>query len=149
MRALLSDTGFPGMKMLQFAFFEDESEYLPRKYKTDNCVVYTSSLDSDCARSWCSSLKGDVQRRFNRECPHKKGQSRTYELIELAMSSRANLAVIPIQDYLEQTNAEGRINIPSVPDGNWCYRLKNRYNTPELAQKIAYVTKKYGRSTKK
>jgi 4-alpha-glucanotransferase len=72
-----------------------------------------------------------------------------YDLIELAMKSRANLAVIPIQDYLEQTNAEGRINIPSVADGNWCYRLSNRYNNAKLAQKIAYVTKKSGRATKR
>ena len=148
-RALLCDTGFPGMKMLQFAFFDDESEYLPRKYTTDNCVVYTSSHDSDCTRSWCSSLKGEVRARFMRECPRNKEQSRTYDLIDLAMSSRANLAVIPIQDYLEQTNAEGRINVPSVADGNWCYRLSARYNTPALSQKIARVTKKSGRSTKK
>ncbi len=148
-RALLSDTGFPGMKMLQFAFFDDESEYLPRKYNTDNCVVYTSSHDSDCTRSWCSSLKGEVRKRFRRECPRGKEQSRTFDLIELAMSSRANLAVIPIQDYLEQTNDEGRINVPSVAYGNWCYRLSNRYNTLALAQKIAYVTKKCGRTTKK
>jgi 4-alpha-glucanotransferase len=148
-RALLTDTGFPGMKMLQFAFFDDESEYLPRKYTTDNCVVYTSSHDSDCARSWCASLKGDVRRRFMRECPRNKNQSRTADLIDLAMKSRANLAVIPIQDYLEQTNAEGRINIPSVADGNWCYRLSSRYNSAKLAKKIAYVTKKSGRATKK
>ena len=148
-RALLTDTGFPGMKMLQFAFFDDESEYLPRKYTTDNCVVYTSSHDSDCARSWCASLKGDVRRRFMRECPRNKNQSRTADLIDLAMKSRANLAVIPIQDYLEQTNAEGRINIPAVADGNWCYRLSNRYNSAKLAEKIAYVTKKSGRATKK
>ena len=137
------------MKMLQFAFFDDESEYLPRKYATDNCVVYTSSHDSDCTRSWCASLAGEVRKRFNKECPRDKSQSRTADLIDLAMHSRANLAVIPIQDYLEQTNAEGRINIPSVADGNWCYRLSSRYNTPDLAQKIAYVTKKCGRSTKK
>ncbi len=148
-RALLSDTGFPGMKMLQFAFFDDESEYLPRKYTTDNCVVYTSSHDSNCARSWCSSLRGEVRARFVRECPRDKSQSRTRDLIDLAMSSRANLAVIPIQDYLEQTNAEGRINIPSVADGNWCYRLSPRYKTQALAQKIAHVTKKSGRSTEK
>ena len=147
-RALLTDTGFPGMKMLQFAFFNDESEYLPRKYATDNCVVYTSSHDSDCTRSWCASLKGDVRRRFNRECPRDNTQSRTADLIDLAMSSRANLAIIPIQDYLEQTNAEGRINIPSVADGNWCYRLSNRYNSAKLSQKIAHVTKKSGRATK-
>ena len=134
-RALLTDTGFPGMKMLQFAFFDDESEHLPRKYTTDNCVVYTSSHDSDCSRSWCASLKGDVRRRFMRECPRNKNQSRTADLIDLAMKSRANLAVIPIQDYLEQTNAEGRINIPSVADENWCYRLSSRYNSAKLAEK--------------
>ena len=72
-----------------------------------------------------------------------------FRLIDLAMKSRANLAVIPIQDYLEQTNAEGRINIPAVADGNWCYRLSNRYNSAKLAEKIAYVTKKSGRATKK
>lgn len=148
-RALLSETGFPGMKMLQFAFFDDESEYLPRKYTTDNCVVYTSSHDSDCSRSWCASLKGEVRRRFMRECPRNENQSRTADLIDLAMHSRANLAVIPIQDYLEQTNAEGRINIPSVADGNWCYRLSNRYNSAKLAEKIAYVAKKSRRATKK
>ena len=148
-RALLSDTGFPGMKMLQFAFFEDDSEYLPRQFATDNCVVYSASHDSDCTRSWCSSLKGEVRARFTRECPRNKKQSRTYDLIDLAMSSRANLAVIPMQDYLEQTNAEGRINVPSVADGNWCYRLSARYKTPALSQKIARVTKKSGRSTNK
>ena len=138
-RELLSDSGFPGMKLLQFGFFDDDSEYLPRTYATDNCVVYPGSHDSDCVRSWCRSLEGDVRRRFNRECPHTKGQSRTYDVIELALRSRGNLVVVPMQDYLELTNKQGRMNTPSVADGNWNWRLSPRYNTKKLTDKIKNI----------
>ena len=135
-RELLSDTEFPGMKMLQFAFFDDNSEYLPRTYTTKNCVAYPGSHDSDCIKSWCSNLSGDIKRRFNKECPRNKAQSRGYDLIELAMSSSANLAVVPMQDYLELTNEEGRMNTPSVAEGNWTWRISPRYRTNTLIEKI-------------
>ncbi len=145
-RELLTDTGFPGMKLLQFGFFDDDSEYLPRMYKTDNCVVYPGSHDSDCVRSWISSLSGDAKKRFCRECRPRKGQSRTQAVIELAMSSRANLAVVPMQDYLELTNDEGRMNTPSVAEGNWCWRISRRYRTSALTAKIKDMTDRTGRS---
>lgn len=66
-RMLLADTDFPGMKMLQFAFFDDDSEYLPRTYTTDNCVAYPGSHDADCVRTWCKNLSGDTLKCFNRE----------------------------------------------------------------------------------
>ena len=135
-RELLSFTEFPGMKMLQFGFFNEDNEYLPRMYKTDNCVAYPGSHDADCVKSWCASLSGEARQRFNRECPHRKGQSRAYDLIELALSSRANLAVVPMQDYLELKNEEGRMNTPSVSEGNWTYRLSPRYNTKALRSRI-------------
>ena len=135
-RALLTDSGFPGMKMLQFAFFDDDSEYLPRTYTTDNCVVYPASHDSDCIRSWCANLTGDVKKRFNKECPRTKGQSRTYDLIELSLRSRGNLVVVPMQDYLELKNEDGRMNTPSVAEGNWNWRLKKSYRTDKLTDKI-------------
>ncbi len=147
-RELLTDTGFPGMKILQFAFFDDDSEYLPRMYKTDNCVVYSGSHDADCTRTWCEGLFGDTLKRFNKECPRRRGQSRTSAVIELALSSRANLAVIPMQDYLELTNDEGRMNTPSVADGNWVYRLSPRYRTRALTEKIKALTEKTKRNTK-
>ena len=147
-RELLDDTGFPGMKMLQFAFFSDDSEYLPRTYTSANCVAYPGSHDADCIRTWVASLDAEARARFNRECPHIKGQSRTYDLIELALSSRANLAVVPIQDYLELTNEEGRMNTPSVADGNWTYRLSKRYRTPSLIKRIKAITAKTSRATK-
>ena len=147
-RELLDDTGFPGMKMLQFAFFDPDHEYLPRTYKNANCVAYPGSHDADCVRSWVDNLTGPALVRFNLECPHRKGQSRTYDLIELALGSIANLAVVPIQDYLELTNDEGRMNTPAVPDGNWTYRISPRYNTPALVNKIKDITERTGRAVK-
>ena len=141
-RELLVDTGFPGMKMLQFAFFNDDSEYLPRTYTTENCVCYPATHDSDCIRSWCKNLDKDAARRFKKECPSTKGQSRTLDLISLALSSKANLTVVPMQDYLELTNDEGRMNTPSKPDGNWTWRISPRYRTDSLIQKIRNLNAK-------
>lgn len=145
-RELLEDTGFPGMKMLQFAFYDDDSEYLPRTYESPNCVAYPGSHDADCVKTWCQNLEGDAKVRFNKECPHRKGQSRTYDLIEFSLTSSANLAVIPIQDYLELTNDEGRMNTPAVADGNWNYRLSPRYRTPKLIAKISDMLTRTGRA---
>ncbi len=147
-RELLTDSGFPGMKMLQFAFFDDDSEYLPRTYTSANCVAYPATHDSDCIRSWCRDLRGDARRRFNKECPRNKEQSRAYDLIELALSSKANLTVVPMQDYLGLTNAEGRMNTPSVAAGNWTWRISPRYRTERLVEKIKNITKRTGRASK-
>ncbi len=147
-RELLTDTGFPGMKILQFAFFDDDSEYLPRTYTTDNCVVYSGSHDADCTYTWCKNLSGSTLTRFKRDCPRRSGQSRTYAVIELAMSSRANLAVIPMQDYLELTNERGRMNTPSVAEGNWQWRLSPRYRTATLTEKVRDITQRTKRNTK-
>ena len=147
-RELLSYTGFPGMKMLQFAFFSDNSEYLPREFKNDNCVVYPATHDSDCIRSWCLSLSKEALVRFNKECPKTKGQKRAYDLIEFALASRANLAIVPMQDYLFLSNKDGRMNTPSVANGNWSYRLCKRYKTARLEEKIRALYQKTRRSAK-
>ncbi len=139
-RALLDDTGFPGMKMLQFAFYDDNSEYLPRTYEHQNCVAYPGSHDADCIKTWCKNLSGPALERFNRECPRVKGQSRGYDLIELAMKSPANLTVVPMQDYLELTNDEGRMNTPAVAEGNWTWRISPRYRTKKLTEKVRAMT---------
>ncbi len=141
-RELLSHTGFPGMKVLQFAFYSEDSEYLPRCYTTDNCIVYVSSHDSDCTKSWYESLDECALLRFRREYKRPGRRTPTSSCIDLAMTSRANLAVICMQDYLELTNAEGRMNVPSKPDGNWTWRLDPRYNTAALRHKIRTQTER-------
>ena len=145
-RDLLNATGFPGMKILQFAFGNDDNEYLPRLYKTNNCVVYTGSHDSDCTVSWLKKLDEHSKARLDKECKRNTSQSRTYDLIELALSSDANLAVIPLQDYMCLNNEQGRINTPSKAEGNWDCRLSSRYNTPTLRGKIKQITKKTKRT---
>lgn len=137
---LMEDTGFPGMKMLHFAFYDKDSENLPRLYKHANCVVYSASHDSDCTRTWLKNLRGTVRRRFNRECPRHPEQHRIYDLIQFAMESKANLAMVPLQDYLMLTNEQGRINEPGTACGNWTWRVSQRYNTPRLRQKILTLT---------
>ncbi len=144
-RKLLAFTEFPGMKMLHFAFYEDNSDNLPRRYTSDNWVVYTASHDSDCTVSWGRGLNSETMARFRRECPRKKGQSITRALIAFAMGSRANLAMVPIQDYLELDNESGRMNIPSTAQGNWSWRLDANYATSALKRRISGVTRENGR----
>ena len=144
-RKLLSYTGFPGMKMLHFAFYEDDSENLPRMYNSDNWVVYTASHDSDCTATWVKEQNKETLRRLKKECPISPGQTIPQALIAFAMGSRANLVMVPIQDYLELTNAQGRMNIPAVAQGNWSWRLEAGYANKELTDKISSVTAAYDR----
>ena len=136
------------MKMLPFAFFDENSEYIPRNYKTENCVVYTSSHDSDCAKSWIAELPKYARELFDRERKKIKGESRVYSAIRLAFESKANLAIVQMQDYLELTNDEGRMNMPSTPSGNWGWRMSKRYNTKALREKISSLTKQTKRKWK-
>ncbi len=145
-RELLEDSGVPGMKMLQFAFYDKDSEYLPRTYTTKNCVAYVSSHDSDCTYTWLKNLKGAARRRFNRECPRKVGQSRVLGLIEFTFASIANLVVVSMQDHLELTNEEGRMNTPATASGNWTWRIKPRYDTAKLRARVKSVTENAGRA---
>ncbi len=140
-RELLDKNEFPGMKMLPFAFFDDNSDYIPRNYKTKNCIVYTSSHDSDCAKSWISELEGKDKKRLDRERKKGLGESRVYSVIRLAFESKANLAIVQMQDYLELNNDEGRMNMPSTPSGNWTWRMSPRYDTKSLRNRILSLTK--------
>ena len=139
-RELLTETGFPGMKMLHFAFYDPDSENLPRMYESRNCVVYSASHDSDCSYTWNRNLRGAARRRFNQECPRNKEQHRVYDLIEFAFRSKANLAMVPMQDYLLLSNAEGRMNEPATATGNWAWRLKPGYNREKLRNQILALT---------
>lgn len=145
-RELMGDTGFPGMKMLHFAFCDEESENLPRMYESENCVVYSASHDSDCTYTWQKDLSGEARRRFNRECPRNKAQHRTWDVIEFAFRSRANLAMVPMQDYLLLSNEAGRMNVPATAEGNWSWRVSPRYNTTKLRGKIFDITERTNRN---
>lgn len=145
-RELLDYCGYPGMKNLQFAFFDDDSDNLPRMYDTDNCVVYTGTHDADCTRSWCDGLSGDTLRRFLAECPNIEGEHKVFWLIRLAFLSKANLAMVPLQDWLLLKNETARMNVPSVAVGNWRWRVAPDYASQELIAAIKNITDETGRS---
>jgi len=149
-RKLVQDTGFPGMKVLEFAFDDTEdSDYLPHKYD-ENCVVYTGTHDNDTLQSWYGSLEPEL-RQFTVNYlgnPWTPRGEVHWDFIRLALQSKARLAVIPVQDYLGLGNW-ARINEPSTLGKNWRWRMKEEDLTPELLEKCRKLAKWYGRAAKK
>ena len=143
---LLSDTGFPGMKVVQFAFDSREAaNYLPHTY-TQNCVVYTGTHDNTTTRDWYHTVSKEC-RDFAKEYLCKPALDEdllAWDFIAMAMGSVADLCIIPLQDYL-CLGAEARINTPSTLGGNWVWRMKKEQLDETLVQKIYKVTKLYGR----
>lgn len=143
---LVKRSGYPGMKILQFAFdSKEESDYLPHNYPR-NCVVYTGTHDNDTIVGWYRTLE-KADKEFCREylnldkCRPNKLH---WEFIRAAMSSVADLAVIPIQDYLG-LGQEARINTPSTLGNNWKWRLEADALTNELAIQMYEMTRLYRR----
>jgi len=143
---LVKKTGYPGMKVLQFAFdSREDSDYLPHNYD-HNCVVYTGTHDNDTTTGWYEK-RPDYDRSF---CDHYLGLEKseqdkvTWKLIRAALSSVADLAVIPMQDYLG-LGSEARINTPSTLGNNWEWRMKRDAFTDELADRIRDMAQTYGR----
>lgn len=143
---LLSETGFPGMKVLEFAFDANgESIYLPHNY-SKNCVVYTGTHDNQTLRSWYEDLS-EADRNFSRRYLNNyntSGDEIHWDFIRLALASVANLAVIPVQDYLG-TGRNGRINEPSTLGNNWKWRLKPGEIAEDLVLKCRELALLYGR----
>ena len=143
---LLEDTGFPGMKVLQFAFSTDErSNYLPYFYER-NCVVYTGTHDNDTVQGWYETMDKD-QKRFTRDYMDNGSTPKNevaWDFIRLAVSSVADLAIVPLQDYL-CIGKEGRINTPSTLGGNWTWRLKKGEFTAKIRKRCRKLNAVYGR----
>ena len=142
---LLDDTGFPGMNVLEFAFgVYDDSIYLPHKYK-ENSVVYTGTHDNDTVVGWYETLSED-DKKFLEHYLKYSTIERTgtvhLDLISLALESRSDMVIIPLQDYLGLGN-EARINTPSTVGGNWEWRVKEEQLTDELKELIRTLTIKY------
>ena len=141
---LVKRTGFPGMKVLQFAFEGDaQNAYLPHNYPT-NAVVYTGTHDNDTTRGWFTSESKQLQQYVRKYADIHSTRTVTRDLIRLAFRSVANTAIIPIQDYLD-IGSEGRINTPSTLGGNWSWRLLPGELTQSLAGEMREIALLYGR----
>lgn len=143
---LLEDTGYPGMKVLEFAFDSDQTNaYLPHNHRA-NCVVYTGTHDNQTLKAWFLECPEWV-RNFAIEyldLAGKDAEAVQWTFIRVVLASVAQLAVIPLQDYLE-LGAEARINTPSTLGDNWKWRYREEMLTPKLAEKISKMAKLYDR----
>lgn len=146
---LVKRSGYPGMKVLQFAFdSREENDYLPHNY-IQNCVVYTGTHDNDTVLGWYDKLvkkDKDFCRRYL-NLKRGSGEAVKWAFIRAALSSVADMAVIPMQDYLG-LGSEARINTPSTLGDNWKWRMKKGAFTEELAREMRAMTQLYGRLQK-
>ncbi len=145
-RELVKATGFPGMKVLQFAFdSREESDYLPYNYEK-NSIVYTGTHDNETSRGWIEDINDhdrDFARRYINSVFTDYGAF-TWDFIRTAQSSVSDTCIVPIQDYLVKGN-EARMNHPSTTGTNWKWRLVPGELSPELCESIREMTKLYGR----
>lgn len=140
--------GFPGMRVLLFAFGEDVSTnpYAPHNY-IRNCVAYTGTHDNNTIKGWFHrEADAECKKRLSLYVGHNVSENSVHwELIRLAMGSVADLVIIPMQDFLGLGEA-ARMNLPSSPKGNWEWRFTKEKITPSLLKKLAEITRIYGRA---
>lgn len=138
---LLEKTGFPTMKVLQFAFDgREDNPFLPKNFDK-NCVCYTGTHDNDTAASWYENAQEATKKQLLQLCGDG-GFTPCEKLITLAMKSRADTVIIPLADYLERGN-EARINTPgSAGDKNWSWRAKESDFTQDLKEKVRRLSER-------
>lgn len=144
-RELQKEIGYPGMKILEFAFGAwDDSAYLPHKYE-DNCVVYTGTHDNDTVLGWYGDMP-EADKNFLHHYLDHSTIVRTGEvnldLISLALESRGDTVIIPLQDYLG-LGSHARINTPSTVGDNWEWRVTKEQLNSELRKTILTLHDRY------
>ena len=145
---LLEDSGFPGMKVLQYGFTSWDSIYLNHRH-TNRCVVYTGTHDNTPTRAWVEEInegERDFTRRYINSL-HSDYGALVWDIIREAYRSVANLCIIPLADYLCK-GKEARLNTPGTGDGNWQWRLTPNALSEDLARSIRSLAEVYSRIPK-
>lgn len=143
--SLRKDTGYPGMKVLQFAFdIMGESDYLPHNYKNNNSVIYTGTHDNNTAMGWFNNWNAEEVKFAINYLKLTKEEGYHWGFIRGAWASIGNIAIAQMQDFLG-LGSETRMNVPSTTEGNWQWRIDGKELTNELAEKILKITRLYGR----
>jgi 4-alpha-glucanotransferase len=144
-RALLKASGFPGMKVLQFAFDSREAgDYMPYTYER-GCVVYTGTHDNPTSLGWFKSARPEDAAFAMDFFGIKSAGEGNWAFIRAALASAADTAIIPMQDYLGLDD-RARMNTPAtLGGGNWLWRMKPGAADPELAAKMLRLARVYGR----
>ena len=144
-RQLLVDSGYPGMKVLQFAFdSREDSDYLPHTYPK-NSVCYTGTHDNQTLVQWLQEAAPEDVAFAKKYLGLNQEEGFVWGMIRGSMGSASKLCVIQMQDYLE-LGAFARMNFPGMlSSNNWSWRANKGFMTEELAQRIYDITKRYGR----
>lgn len=155
-RKLREDFGFPGMRILQFAFGTDPQadEFKPYNF-SPNSVVYTGTHDNDTTIGWFTSQGAGDSTRSEEEVSEERefvlkylgtdGSEINWDFIRTALSSVANTAIIPMQDLLG-CGSEARMNVPARESGNWAWRYRKNQLTDGMIDRLAEMTEIYGRN---
>ena len=142
-RDLVKKTGYPGMKILQFAFGGDpKNEYLPHNL-SKNSVIYTGTHDNETTRGWYKRITSEEpysKEFFDSYTGCKDEEEAALVMIKRAMTSTVNTSIIMMQDWLNLGN-EARINTPSTLGDNWTWRMKAGLLTKELSEQIKEISK--------
>jgi 4-alpha-glucanotransferase len=155
--ALRDDFGFPGMRILQFAFGSDSKNIdLPHNYHR-HLAVYTGTHDNDTTVGWFKSAAGEgstrtpaeieSERKFCLDYLNSDGREIHWDFIRAVLASVGNIAIIPLQDILGLGN-DARMNLPNSTDGNWSWRYAPGALTGELSDRLKALTELYGRNAK-
>lgn len=137
-RQLLSDSGLPGMEVLEFAFDGGDSVYLPHRHR-ENAVCYVGTHDNAPLSLW---LKTENERHLRFASDYLGTDELHGAVMRAGLASVSKLFIAQIQDWL---HSDKRTNVPGTVGGNWCMRLAENELTPALAEKIFRLTKLYGR----
>jgi 4-alpha-glucanotransferase len=146
--------GFPGMRILQFAFGGDSANLdLPHNY-IRNCVVYTGTHDNDTTVGWFNSEAGEGSTRDEDEIAREHdfclkylnsdGSEIHWDLIRAVLASVANTAIVPMQDLLG-LGTEARMNLPASESGNWYWQCREGDFSDGIADRLGELTETYGR----
>jgi len=161
-RQLRDDCGFPGMKVLQFAFSPDEVKqngmvnyFLPHMYDTSNCVVYTGTHDNDTMQGWLENCNDEQlllvanyiegkQNTIEKARASVKSGALRKNMIKAVIASNASLAVIPMQDIIGAGN-DARMNMPATTGSNWTWRMSKSDMKDKDAEYLKFFTELYAR----
>ena len=155
--ALREQYGFPGMRILQFAFGDEDApeEYRPESYPV-HCVVYTGTHDNDTTVGWFWSAAGEGSTRTAEQIEKERARVLAYtgtdgreihwDLITLACDSNGETSIYPLQDLLG-LGSEARMNTPGVERGNWRWRFTWAQLTPGIRQRMLQISRNAGRVT--
>jgi 4-alpha-glucanotransferase len=150
---LRDELGFPGMKVLQFAFDGNpDNSFLPHNFTSPQCIVYTGTHDNDTTVGWFLSDRLDDGQRENVKllANRDSGDQRAihHDLIFLAQSSISKLSIFPLQDILG-FGGDCKMNSPGIAEGNWRWRCGVEFLTPEVAEQLKRSTQRFNRGNRR